>query len=109
MQNELLSIVDGVIGETQAFIALAKELATYGENLEECFKELKASIESKEETPKKKCTMVDVRDLLAEKSAKGYSKEVKALLEKYGADKLSTLSPDFYEKVIEEARDIGNE
>lgn len=109
MQNELLSIVDGVIGETQAFIALAKELATYGENLEECFKELKASIETKEETHKKTYTMVNVREALAEKSAKGYSKEVKAILEKYGADKLSTLSPDFYEKVIEDAKDLGNE
>lgn len=62
----------------------------------------------KEETPSKTYTKEDVRGILASKSAKGYGKEVKALLSKYGADKLSTLSPGHYASVVSEAEVIGN-
>ena len=37
---------------------------------------------------------------MAGNSAKGYGKEVKALLSKYGADKLSTLNPVHYAAVV---------
>ncbi len=47
--------------------------------------------------------------MLAEKSQAGYSAEVKELITKYGADKLSAIDPDKYEELIKDAEEIGNE
>lgn len=114
--KELIKAIDGVIGQAQAFMALTEELTTFSKNLETCFKELKNTIEGKESTKneekqanEKSYTKEDVRATLSEKSAEGFSKEVKALLLKYGADKLSTLSPDYYGEIIKEAKEIGND
>ena len=48
-------------------------------------------------------TFIDVRKLLSEKSRAGHTAEVKALLQKYGADKLSELSENHYAAVVAEA------
>lgn len=48
-------------------------------------------------------TFIDVRKLLSEKSRAGHTAEVKALLQKYGADKLSELSESHYAAVAAEA------
>lgn len=48
-------------------------------------------------------TFIDVRKLLSEKSRAGHTAEVKALLQKYGADKLSELSENHYADVVVEA------
>ena len=48
-------------------------------------------------------TFTDVRKLLSQKSRAGHTAEVKALLQKYGADKLSELSENHYADVAAEA------
>lgn len=48
-------------------------------------------------------TFIDVRRVLAEKSRAGHTADVKALLQKYGADKLSELSENHYAAVVAEA------
>lgn len=48
-------------------------------------------------------TFIDVRKVLAERSRAGHTAEVKALLQKYGADKLSELSESHYAAVVAEA------
>lgn len=48
-------------------------------------------------------TFIDVRKILSEKSRAGHTAEVKALLQKYGADKLSELSESHYAAVVAEA------
>lgn len=48
-------------------------------------------------------TFIDVRKLLLENSRAGHTAEVKALLQKYGADKLSELSENHYADVVAEA------
>lgn len=69
-----------------------------------------AEVTSAEEVkaePAKTCTKEDVRCILSARSADGFSKEVKTLLGKYGADRLSALKPEHYEAVIKEAEVIG--
>jgi hypothetical protein len=64
-----------------------------------------------EETPKperKVLSLTDVRTVLAEKSRNGYTSDVKALLIKYGADKLSDINPADYEALLTEAEVLGN-
>ena len=60
------------------------------------------------EEPTKELTLTDVRAALAEKSRLGYTEEVKALITKYGAEKLSDVDPKDYAALLAEAEVIGN-
>lgn len=53
-------------------------------------------------------TLEEIRALLADKSRSGHSAEVKALISKYGADKLSEVDPSKYPQMFKEAEAIGN-
>lgn len=53
--------------------------------------------------------MEDVRAVLATKAKDGYKNEVRALLNKYGAESLSALATEHYAAVLEEAGGIGND
>ncbi len=53
-------------------------------------------------------SLEDVRRVLAQKSVDGYTEEVRALIERYGAKKLSDLGSECYEPLLMEAEGIGN-
>ena len=53
-------------------------------------------------------TKEDVRGVLASKSAAGFKKEVKELLEKFGAQQLKQVDPKDYAALLKEAEVIGN-
>lgn len=57
----------------------------------------------------KPITLEDVRGVMADKSAKGHGKAVKALLRKYQAAKLSDVDPSDYADLLLEAQAIGAE
>ena len=57
---------------------------------------------------KKAGTREQVRAVLAEKSHDGYTDEVRSLLQKYGAEKLSAVDPEKYEALLAEAEVLGN-
>ena len=58
--------------------------------------------------PKLELKLEDVRAVLAEKSRAGHTAEVRALLKKYGAAKLSEITPANYEALMKDAEVIGN-
>ena len=59
------------------------------------------------EKPKAPVVSIDqVRAVLAEKSGQGKTKEVKALLYKYDAGKLSGVKPEDYPALMEEAQKL---
>ena len=51
----------------------------------------------------------DVRPVLANLSRAGHTSEVRALLKKYGAAKLSAVAPANYEALLKDAEVIGND
>lgn len=53
-------------------------------------------------------TLVDVRMVLGEKANAGFSKEVRELLQQYGASKLSAVSPEQYPTLLKDAEAIGH-
>jgi hypothetical protein len=53
-------------------------------------------------------TLVDVRMVLGEKANAGFSKEVRNLLHKYGASKLSAVSPGQYPVLLKDVEAIGH-
>jgi hypothetical protein len=58
---------------------------------------------------KKVYTLEEVRSVLAKKSQSGHTAEVKALLTKYGVDKLSAIDPSKYEALLKDAEGIKDE
>ena len=61
--------------------------------------------ESAEEAPaiERMLTLEEVRAVLAEKSRKGNTAEIRSLILKYGADKLSQLDPANYRALLADA------
>lgn len=58
------------------------------------------------EEKKAAITVEKVRAVLAELSRNGHQPEVKALITKYGAEKLTALNPDCFEELLKEAEAI---
>lgn len=55
----------------------------------------------------KKLTLADVRAVLAEKSRAGFTEEVKALIAKHGADRLSEVPETEYVALLADAEVLG--
>ena len=55
----------------------------------------------------KQLTLVDVRAVLADKSRSGFTEQIRELLEKYGAPKLSEIDPSRYQDLMDEALCLG--
>lgn len=68
----------------------------------------KATAKVTPEPEKKSISLTDVRAVLAEKSRNGYTSDVKALLLKFGANKLSDIKQADYEALLAEAEVFGN-
>jgi len=47
-----------------------------------------------------------VRALMAAKNREGHREAVKAILNKFGAQKLTALDPSYYKKVMQEVGDL---
>ncbi|MBV1757697.1 MAG: hypothetical protein KMY55_07615 [Dethiosulfatibacter sp.] len=126
--SELSMVIDEMITCGEGIIKAIQDLTVCGEQMIKAAKLVK-EIFSTENLPEPKAITItktkalpvkeeqseittyskeEVRGILSRKSANGYSKEVKSLLSKYGADKLSTLSSDDYTAVVAEAEVIGN-
>ena len=127
MRKELLKVADGFALVAEGIRALA---ALHGQSLEkaeasvqepegvECLesrgrdgkavkadgksvKEAEAETDKKEE---KAVSVEEIRAVLAQKSQDGKSKEIKELLGKYGAAKLSAVKQEDYPALLQEAK-----
>lgn len=59
-----------------------------------------------EKEPVRQIRLEDVRAVLAEKSRRGRTAEVRELLKRHGADRLSQIEPRFYGELLREAEEI---
>jgi len=76
---------------------------------QEPLKKQKAAKEEKQPEPEAKTlALEDVRAVLADKSRQGYTAEVKEILRRHGAEKLSAVDPADYAAVLAEAEVLGN-
>lgn len=81
-----------------------KSLTKHLEELQDVPNENKSDEEEKK--TEKVITIEEVRAVLAEKSREGKVKEVKALIQKHGAEKLTALNPDCYKEILKEAGEL---
>ena len=58
--------------------------------------------------PPKAISLEEVRAVLAEKSHDGYTDQVRGLLQKYGAEKLSGVDPKHYAALLKDAEVLGH-
>jgi hypothetical protein len=96
-------------------MAKSKDFTTVKELAVKLAKELNLFIEAldSEETPKAEpacelvpITLEEVRTVLAELSRDGKTQEVKAILKRHGASRLSEVNPDEWEAILDEAAEI---
>lgn len=90
---------------------LAGSLQTLAETLDtnvsagEAQSEIPAQV-TETKPAEKKITLEQVRAVLAEKSHDGFTAEIRTLLEKYGADKLSKIAPANYAALLADAEEL---
>ena len=105
------------MGKMKELMHQIDELKRCGEILISISEELKNILSSSEpedknasEAPKeeKMISLEDVRAVMADKSRKGFTAEVKALITKHGANKLSEVDANEYAALLKEAEGIGN-
>ena len=96
----MMELVNALNAVAQAIDRLSQNTA------EKVVSEFESVIET--EPVKKELTLTDVRCTLAEKSRAGFKAEVKELLQKHGADKLSDIPASEYEALLKEAELLGN-
>ena len=60
-------------------------------------------------SPKPALTLEQVRAVLADKSRMGFTAEIRALLQKYGAAKLSGIDPANYKALVADAGVLGDD
>lgn len=61
-----------------------------------------------EEIKEPEISLEQVRMVLAEKSRNGFTAEVRGIIGKYGADKLSAVDKKFYADILRDAENLGN-
>ena len=83
--------------------------------LADSLEELCGAVDLTDETPTKKVekaasstavTIEDIRKILAEKSRAGKTEQVRELLQKYGANKLSVVEEQHYPSLLEDAKGL---
>nr|DAF26421.1 MAG TPA: hypothetical protein [Caudoviricetes sp.] len=102
--------VEQVIRELRDASSLLNDTANwlYGLFSTDKVQEHNASSVETQEHPKKQLTLEEVRAVCAEKSRAGFTAEVKSIITKHGADKLSAIKPEEYAAVLAEVEVLGN-
>lgn len=98
----LLDVVSDLRALSDSVQAVADAIASNGPD--EITKPEQPKPEKKSE--EKQITLEEVRAVLAEKSHDGFTAEVRALLEKYGASKLSQIDPSKYAALLADAEGL---
>jgi len=107
--KELNETLDEIIESASKVVETAKKMkASFASEEEDWnnYRDEELARDEAEEERKQLLTLEEVRKVLAEKSRNGHTAEIKALLKKYGADKLSLVDPEKYEDLLKDAEAI---
>ena len=102
MGSELMRIAEGFSIVAEGLRGLAK--AEGGSTKDKSVKEQPSATEKAEAQQENPATLEGIRALMAQKTQEGKSKEIKELLQKYGAAKLSAVKPEDYPALMQEAQ-----
>ncbi len=104
MGSELLRIAEGFSIVAEGLRGLAKAEGG-SKTAEKAQKAQPSPTETQTEVQQEQpATLEGIRALMAQKTQEGKSKEIKELLQKYGAAKLSAVKPEDYPALMQEAQ-----
>ncbi|WP_270270446.1 hypothetical protein [Enterocloster clostridioformis] len=112
MGSELLRIADGFSMVAEGLRGLAK-MECVSDTAEKNIVQEQADTEKTKKPDKKNTednkkektvTVEDIRAVMAQKSQEGKTKEIRELLQKFGAVKLSAVKPEDYPALLQEAK-----
>ena len=99
----LLNAVEDIRSLADSLQALANAIAR-----DEVADESPATSVEQAAKPSVTVTLEQVRAVLAEKSHDGLTEQVRGLLQKYGAQKLSAIASDRYADLLREAKELND-
>ena len=87
---------------------LKQRLMQISEELRRRAESLEATVESAPQEPASEITLEEVRGVLADISRAGFTADVKKLIVKYGAERLSDVDPNNYSALLNDAKELMN-
>ena len=111
--NELSMVLDEMKKCGEMLIQISDDLKQiFSSTSDNAAETIPAKTDNKEkvplEPPKESIKKEQVRAVLAQKSRDGFTKEVKEILKKYGANKLSEVNESDYQAVLQDVEVLGN-
>lgn len=112
MSNELFKIAEGLHLMSEGVRSLAEQNSCgcregKSESVEHTVATEEGQIEAEEnQSQTSQVTIEEVREVMANKSQDGKTQQVKALLRKYGAEKLSGVQPEQYKALFSDAKGL---
>lgn len=101
MTNDELQKLAAALGDCgKALLKISEAMAVKEDNPPDS--------EAKSKKEEKPLALEDVRKVAADKARKGFTEEVRSLIQKYGADKLSGIDAAQYEAFLKELEVIGH-
>ena len=101
MKNDELQKLAAALGDCgRALLKIAEAMAVKEDDPPDS--------EAKSKQAEKPLTLEDVRKVAADKARKGFTEEVRSLIQKYGADKLSGIDAAQYEAFLKGLEVIGH-
>ena len=102
--SELALVIEELRNAAAALCSVAENLSTLSSDQAE----QSATSAQTNQKAEKSLTLEAVRTVLADKSRNGHTADIRALLEKHGATKLSEIDPDKYAALLADAEALGN-
>ena len=96
------------MGKTLEVIRTLEEIHHSADALVDAVGRLEALLQEQPKKEEPVLKLDDVRAVLAEKSRNGFTAQIRELLQKYGADKLSAVKPEHYKALLNDVEGIGN-
>lgn len=115
--NDVAAVIEKIEKCSESLIAVSEQMNFIAETTAEILAELKKDsgkpapkVEKKQEPVKEKAlSLTEVRKILADKSRAGFTAEIKQILIKHGAEKLSEIAPTEYAALVADVEVLSNE
>ena len=98
----------GKISELDTTIKDLRNAAAAINGIADTLAEMFSTVSADEAPAAPALTLEQVRAVLADKSRAGHTAEIRVLLQKYGASRLSGVDPASYEALLADAEVLGN-
>ncbi|MCH3972846.1 MAG: DNA ligase [Oscillospiraceae bacterium] len=106
--NEMSQAIADLRSATATISDVANWLTQQFSGEDDSKQQIPKSTIKEEPIPKPILTLEQVRAVLAEKSRAGHTAEIRELLKKYGASKLSAVDPANYKALMKDAEVLGD-